>query len=81
MLSSYFVVPLENLNHAPTPSIVLVIPGLASASDKDNSTFHHPPWVRTHLEEFHPTRFSRSHPGQTWTAHGRIPKREGSHVQ
>ena len=48
MLSSYFVVPLENLNHAPTPSIVLVIPGLASASDKE--TVHsiiHPGFVRT----------------------------------
>lgn len=35
---------------------------------------------KTNLQEFHPTRLSHSHLGPSLTAHGKIPKRAGSHV-
>ena len=39
-----------------------------------------PPWVHTHLEEFHPTRYSHNHLGPSLTAHGKTPERAKSHV-
>ena len=40
-----------------------------------------PPWVHTHLEVFHPTRYSHNHLCPSLTAHGKTPEHAKSHVQ
>lgn len=59
----------------------LIIPGMVLSNERENSNPTQPPQLRTHLEELHPTRCSRNHPGQFLTAHGKIPRHARSRVQ
>lgn len=61
-------------------TVSLGLPPMVSESPKDNSSL----FVvlgHTYLEESHPNGWSHNHPGQSLTAHGKIPEHAGSHVQ